>query len=106
MRSKYGNVPTVVDGHRFPSRGEAKRYCELKLLERAGEISGLKKQVPFECRVNGVKVCTYFADFVYQENGRQVVEDFKGHRTKVFKLKKRLVLACHGITIKETGARR
>ncbi len=100
--SKYRNEPQVVDGHRFPSKREARRYEALRLLERAGEISDLQLQVTFPLHVNGRKVCSYIADFVYQEDGQQVVEDCKGFRTPEYRLKAKLMLAVHGIAIKET----
>lgn len=81
-RRKYGNTPTVVDGIRFDSLREANRYSELKLMERAGEISDLRLQVRYQLCVNGVKVCTYVADFVYVRDGITVVSDAKGVRTR------------------------
>ena len=87
--SKYHAIPDEVDGIRFASRAEARRYKELKLLERAGKISGLKLQPVFQLHA-GIK---YIADFEYYENGRLVVEDVKGMETKEFRLKKRLLLA-------------
>lgn len=98
---KYGARPCVVDGIRFDSRREANRYAELKLMEKAGLISDLKTQVPFPIHVNGVHVTTYKADFVYQEQGRQVVEDAKGMRERVYKLKKKMVRAQYGVEISE-----
>ena len=90
-RGKYGNVPTSVDGIRFPSKLEAKRWQELRLLERGNVISDLKRQVPFKLYgKGGTRVATYIADFVYQENGQQIVEDTKGVETAAFKLKARL----------------
>lgn len=91
--SKYHNKRTSVDGFSFASQAEAKRYGELKLLQRAGEISGLTLQPRFVCVIGGVKVCTYIADFAYFENNRRVVVDVKGFATPVYKLKKKLVMA-------------
>ena len=102
--AKYRNEPTVVDGVRFDSRKEAARWCELRLLERAGAIADLARQVRFVLEVGGVRVGVYVADFQYREGGERVVEDVKseGTRTQVYRLKKRLMLACHGIEIRET----
>ncbi len=102
-KSKYGNIKTVIDGITFDSRKEAARFCELKLLQRAGKIDGLTCQVPFEVRLNGEKICVYVADFRYLdlETTGYVIEDVKGMRTPVYKLKKRLVEAQYGIVITE-----
>lgn len=102
--SKYHAVPTVVDGIRFASKGEAARYRELKLLELAGEIACLELQPRYPLVVNGVKIGEYRADFRYAEHGAGViVEDFKGVRTPVYRLKRLLVKALYGIEIRETG---
>lgn len=101
-RSKFGAKKTVVDGIKFDSMAEAARYGALKIIQAAGLISDLKLQVRYDITVNGCKICKYVADFVYFENGKQVVEDVKGMKTPVYNLKKKLMLACHGITIKET----
>lgn len=103
MRSKYGSVPTTVDGIRFHSIGEANRYRGLKLLEKSGAITDLKLQHPFALEVFGHRICTYKADFTYFENGRFVVEDYKGYETAEFKLKAKLFEALHGYPIKITG---
>lgn len=99
--SKYGNKKTVIDGQTFDSKREAKCYSELKLRERAGEISDLKTQVSFGIEINGKHVCRYIADFVYQQDGKRVVADAKGHPTPVYRLKKRLMFAVHRIEILE-----
>ncbi len=99
--TKYRNQKTVVDGAPFDSKKEAGRWCELLLLEKAGAISTLSRQVPFLIVINGVRVCKYTADFTYIENGVLVVEDAKGVRTTAYKLKKRLMKAVHGIEIHE-----
>jgi len=97
---KYHAKPTEVDGIRFASKKEARRYKELQLLIRAGKISGLRRQVAFPVVINA----KYIADFVYVDlkTGLEVVEDSKGYRTAVYKQKKRLMLAQHGIEIKES----
>lgn len=101
-RSKYRNIRTEIDGIRFDSRAEAVRYQELKLLEKAGKIRQLELQPKFVCYVNGEKVCTYRADFAYFTDLGRVVEDVKGVRTPVYKLKKKLVEALYpGVKIKE-----
>lgn len=86
---------------RFASKKEARRYNELYLLERAGQITDLKEKTRYPLVVNGVKVCEYEDDFSYRENGVLVVEDTKGMRTAVYKLKAKLMRAVLGITIRE-----
>lgn len=97
MTNKYHARKTVVDGITFDSRAEATRYTELKLLERAGEITSLVLQPEFELipgyTKNGKKVRSvkYRADFMYKDrNGQIVIEDVKGVRTKEFALKKKI----------------
>lgn len=106
--SKYNNRKVTVDGLVFDSRKEYIRYRELALLQRAGQVSDLKRQAKFELipsqKVGGKVVeraCTYVADFVYTENGKTVVEDTKGFRTKDYIIKRKLMLFVHGIQIKE-----
>lgn len=72
-------------------------------MERADRISELRTQVPFDIVINGVKVCRYIADFVYliPETGARIVEDAKGYRTPIYRLKAKLMRAVHGIIIKE-----
>lgn len=102
-RSKYGNVRTTVDGIKFHSKKEAARYQELKLLELAGEIQDLKLQPSFDLIVQGGKVIgKYFADFKYRIGQRVVIEDVKGKKTDLYKLKKRIVEAVHNIQILES----
>ena len=101
-RTKFGNIVTSVDGRRFDSQKEAKRYVELKLLEKAGEISSLRMQVPFKLDVGSANIGKYYADFVYTLDGKEVVEDVKGFRTAMYKWKKKHVEAQYGIQIKET----
>lgn len=119
---KYGNKKITVNGITFDSHREYRRYCELRLLEKAGQISSLELQKPFELipaqfeyferygkkgkRLKDGKRCVeksvvYKADFSYTENGRTVVEDTKGVRTKDFIIKRKLMLAVYGIRIKE-----
>ena len=103
-KNKYGNKKVVVDGYKFDSKKEANRYFELKMLQLAGDISGLKMQEPFLLEVEGKKVAKYIADFVYLRKGQQVVEDVKSSATRklsTYRLKKKLMFAIHGITIVE-----
>ena len=105
MGSKYGNRKlTAPDGQRFDSVKEYHRWGCLRLLERAGVIKDLKRQVKFELipRVGEERPCNYIADFTYMENGELVVEDVKGVKTEAYKIKKKLMLWVHGIRIKET----
>lgn len=123
-RRKYGNTKITVDGIQFDSKREAARYQELKLLERAGVISFLQRQTKFQLipdqhapsnaiytkgprkgqRKPGKLLeheCSYIADFCYIRNGETVVEDAKGYRTAVYRIKKKLMLERYGIQIKE-----
>ena len=101
---KYRNKKTSVDGIRFDSKREANRYMELKLLERAGIIKGLKRQEPYILinKSSYGRAIKYVADFVYYEDDKLVVEDVKGVKTPVYKLKKRLMAERFGIEVKET----
>ena len=96
MQNKYKNKKTQVDMYVFDSAREAKRYKELKLLERAGEISNLELQPHFllqdSFKKNGKKKkkIEYVADFKYIEKGKIIVEDVKGIQTDVFKIKHKL----------------
>ena len=97
-RSKYRNRKTEVDGIQFDSKLEAQRYKQLKLMERAGEISDLQLQHTFILlggyrNGNGrsIRPITYVCDFKYQDaDGRSVVEDVKGMKTDVYRIKKKL----------------
>ena len=102
MSSKYGAIKTKVDGFVFASKREAHRYSELKLAECNGDIFNLELQPKFPLIVNGKKVASYIADFRYTEHGQVVVEDSKGFRTAVYRLKKKIVEAQYGIEITET----
>ena len=105
---KYRNKKVTIDGIVFDSKREAKRYTELKLLERVGQIHGLELQkeyilIPSQ-KINGKvaeRAVKYKADFVYTEDGKTVVEDTKGMRTKDYIIKRKLMLYVHGIRIKE-----
>ena len=106
---KYGNHKTkTFDGIVHDSKKEAERWSELKLMERAGVISNLRRQVKYELRpsqyINGKcveRAVYYIADFVYMENGKLVVEDTKGVKTKDYIIKRKLMLYIHGIRIIE-----
>ncbi len=110
MKRKYGNRKVVLDGHAFDSKREAGRYGELKLLERAGQITGLELQPRFELipkqrRDDGKpeRACEYVADFQYTDTatGQNVIEDAKGMRTRDYIMKRKLMLQVHGISVKE-----
>jgi hypothetical protein len=98
-RPKYGN--RRANG--FDSQREARRHQDLLLLEHAGKIRHLTRQVKFDIFVNGAKVCAYTADFTYFDNetNEHVVEDAKGYATTVYRLKKKLMKAVFDITIRE-----
>ena len=105
MKTKYRNVKCTYNGIKFDSIGERDRYKVLELEEKAGEIHNLKTQVKFPIIVNGIKVCTYIADYTYyrKENLKiadtLTVEDYKGVITGLFTLKKKLMKAVYGIDI-------
>ena len=104
-KSKYRNTVVLLDGVRFASKREAARYMDLKMLARIGEIQDLELQPRFKLVVNEHHVCTYVADFRYIESatGVSVVEDVKSPATvtPVYRVKKKLLLATHGITVRE-----
>ena len=94
--NKYSNKCITVDNIKFQSKLEAKRYKQLTLLEKAKEIKNLRLQVPFllqeSFRKNNktYRKIEYIADFVYEQNGQTIVEDTKGVKTDVFKIKQKL----------------
>ncbi len=108
-KTKYHNIKTKLDGIVFDSRKEARRFPELKLMEKAGLISNLQRQVrieliPAQKDENGKVIerrVDYIADFVYQQNGQTVYEDTKGKRTPDYIIKRKLMLWVKGIRIKE-----
>lgn len=107
-RSKYHSQKTAYKGYVFDSKREAKRYAELLLLEQAGEIHDLQRQVVFPLipsqKIDGrvaERKCDYRADFVYYEGDKMIVEDVKGFRTDDYIIKRKLMLWIHGIRIKE-----
>ena len=124
----HSSKAQCCQGHIHDSKKEARRCNELSFMEKAGEISGLRQQVkyvliPTQRDFNGgwyskgekkgqpkpgkviEKECSYYADFVYVKNGREIVEDVKGYKAgqayEVFKLKKKLMLYIHGIRVRE-----
>lgn len=126
-KERYYHIKTATsDGAIHDSRKEANRWCELTLLERAGKISNLQRQVPFELipaqyesferygkngkRLKDGKRCieksvVYIADFVYNEGGKKVVEDVKSAATKKkesYIIKRKLLLWVYGIKLRET----
>lgn len=108
--NKYRARRTTVDGISFHSAGEARRWQELRLLERAGAIRAVKRQVPIYLHADAQDgyVGKYVADFFYYEHSggdwREVYEDFKGHDTPLSKWKRRHALKEHGIDVRLTGA--
>lgn len=121
-KNKYHNKSVVYAGITFHSKKEARRYCELLLLVNGGYIKNLQRQVkyvliPAQYEVverydkNGKRLkdgkklvereCSYVADFVYEEDGKTVVEDTKGMKTKDYIIKRKLMLYTHGIRIRE-----
>ena len=101
MAHKYHAKPVTNDGWRFASTKEGNRYCELKLLAKASVINDLLLQPHFTFTVNGKAVFKYVADFEYIEAGKRIIEDVKGFKTPVYRLKKKLIEAQHGIKITE-----
>lgn len=118
--SKYHARKVTRGGRTFDSAKEARRFGELSLLQRAGEISDLRTQVKYVLipaqrepdvigKRGGVtpgklleRECAYVADFVYKQDGVEVVEDAKGMRTKDYIIKRKMMLWVHGIRIRET----
>ena len=107
-KRKYNAKKTNVDNIRFDSNKEGRRYSTLKLMQSTGLISLLEMQVRFKIEIGGVKVCydtgrqmVYVADFCYEEGGKAIIEDTKGVRTQVYKMKKALMRAM-GYEILET----
>lgn len=106
--SKYRNKKTELDGIKFDSKREATRYSQLRLLEKAGHIRDLSLQPKFtlldtQRRADGKaeRAVIYIADFMYFEGEQCVVEDSKGVKTPDYVIKRKLMLAKHGITVKE-----
>lgn len=110
MSNKYHNRKATYDGEQFDSLTELSRWKELLLIQRAGEIKDLRRQVPYELiptqKINGKvteKSCKYIADFVYTDkSGKTIVEDVKGVKTAEYIIKRKLMLKVHGVEIFET----
>lgn len=105
--TKYRAKKVEVDGIKFDSKKEATRYQVLKLMEQAGAIQDLELQKKFELipsfKIDGktIRGISYKADFCYYENGKFIVEDVKGYKTDVYKLKAKLFAYRYGFAIKE-----
>lgn len=107
---KYKSVRTTVDGITFDSKSEARRYSQLRLLEREGQIIDLELQPSFilapSVRFSDSKrtkpALKYVADFEYIENGIKIIEDVKGMQTPVFKIKRHLMKVIHNIDLRIT----
>lgn len=106
-RSKYNAKPVIDnDGIRHASKKQARRWRDLKTLQRAGEISNLKREITIPLVVNGIKICSYRVDHTYNlKSGQGVLEDVKGLKAgvsyRLFKIKANLVKAIHGIEVQE-----
>jgi hypothetical protein len=101
-KSKYRNTKTEYQGIRFDSEKECRRYKELKMLLKAGEIGMLQLQVEYEINPGGAFSMRYVADFVYvTKEGVKIVEDAKGFRTREYLKKRKLMWKVHGIRISE-----
>ena len=107
-KSKYGNIKTttIQSGEEivYDSKKEAKAGSYLRYLQAEGTISDLKRQVPFKIVINNYFICTYYADFTYIRDGKFIVLDVKSELTRknpVYRLKKKLLKALHGIDITE-----
>lgn len=109
QKNKYRNEKVVINGIVFDSKREADRWADLNVLQRAGEISRLQRQVKYvliptqydEKKKVLERECSYIADFVYFKDGKLVVEDAKGFKTPEYRIKKKLMLLFHGVRVKE-----
>lgn len=108
-RPKYGNRKVVVDGETFDSGREYRRWCDLRHLQKRGEIANLERQVRYvlapSVKFAGEKRAKtelrYFADFRYVDRtGAVIVEDAKGRQTEAFKIKRHLMKSVHGIDVR------
>lgn len=104
-QSKFKNIPAVhADGTKFQSQFECRYYNRLKLLQQAGEVQSFERQVRYELAVNGVLICDYLLDFkITFADGHVEYVDTKSTATvtPIYKMKKNLMLAIHGITLTE-----
>lgn len=104
-QTKFRNRKVEVDGVSFDSVKESRRWSELCLLQRAGQISDLSRQVRLPLTVNGKLVCTFIPDFTYVEAGEKVIEDVKSPITRkhpVYRIKVKLLEALTGQRVRET----
>jgi len=99
--NKYHARKCQIDGYTFDSLAEGRYYQGLKIMLTNGDIQNLEIHPPFAYVDNGKFIFTYYADFRYTENGKVLIDDVKGVRTPVYKLKKKLIEARFGITIRE-----
>lgn len=107
--TKYHSRKITIDNQTFDSMKEFGRWKDLQRLLGAGVITDLKRQVKFELIPSQKnefgkvieRPVTYVADFVYTKNGKQIVEDVKGFKTKEYVIKRKLMLYVHGIRIHE-----
>lgn len=112
--NKYGAKRISLSGKKHDSLAESRRYSELSRLARLGVISDLKRQVSFELipaqyGEDGKlleRAVTYKADFTYYKNGKLVVEDVKGVKTKDYIIKRKLMLYVHKIKLVEIEERK
>jgi hypothetical protein len=98
-RHKYGASKVEIDGYRFDSKAEARRYQELVLLQKANRILNLECHPKFDIGLNGVKICTVILDFSYIAKDGWKYEDIKGIDTPVSRLKRKLLHAFYGIEV-------
>lgn len=103
---KYHNEPIKVDGIRFDSKAEARRYGELRLMQDAGKIYGLVHHPSYPISIDDCFICKYIADFAYLDidTDRLIIEDVKGVRTQAYQIKKKLMKALYNIDIMEVEA--
>ncbi len=100
-RKKYRNVPVEVEGIKFASKAEARRYVELRILRDTGIIKKLRIQPRYELLVDGIKIGTYVPDFDYYEDEKLKVEDVKGFRTDLFIWKRKHFEAQYKVVLNE-----
>ncbi len=101
-KNKYGNKKTVYNGIKYDSKKEAEYAFRLDVLKKSGEVNRWERQINYKLEVQGIKICSYRLDFkVYYSDGRIEYVDVKGYRTTEYKIKAKLMRACHGIQIKE-----
>jgi len=101
--TKYRNKITLVDGIRFDSKAEAKRWIKLRELYHQGVITKLGRQPKYPFHLHGKLMFTYIADFKYTDvhTGIEIIEDVKGVKTPIYNLKKKIIQEMYGFTITE-----